>query len=448
MSDLGRADRPHRAGLVGARSLTSLVKVDDLFAALVFTASMFIMVLPGGPVIFVALPVMFALLRFQRLGRLAPCLPLLAIPIYALASALWSAIPGTTAYYATQYLLTVLLGCMLGALIDERALLHGLFVAFLLFAIVNVMTGLAAGTMTLTDFYGHAPFIGLMQSKNAQADMSALGGMIALSALIFALRGRRLLMAVAAAALIGMTVLTIANAQSTGAIVSLMIGAAMILTFTASRVLPIQARFGIFAVVALVAIVALATRHLWYEPLLDYVLKTAGKDSTLTGRTYIWERAQVAIAQHPLLGVGFAGFWQHGNLEAEAIWRALFIESRSGFNFHNTYYEFRVHFGLVGVIVAAAAVVPAVLLLLVRTVRAPTEMSVLFTAVVAYEIGRMNFESIAMAPFHYTTMILFAALAHAVRRAAPAAATTRAAPAKPARAWRSVQVRPRYGQRS
>jgi hypothetical protein len=44
----------------------------------------------------------------------------------------------------------------------------------------------------------------------------------------------------------------------------------------------------------------------------DMVLGAFGKDSTLTGRTYLWQQGIDAAANTPLLGVGYAAYWVQG----------------------------------------------------------------------------------------------------------------------------------------
>ena len=51
------------------------------------------------------------------------------------------------------------------------------------------------------------------------------------------------------------------------------------------------------------------------------VLGALGKDSTLTGRTYLWATAERTMAEHPLLGVGADGFWRSDYGLANSITR-------------------------------------------------------------------------------------------------------------------------------
>ncbi|TIQ90781.1 MAG: O-antigen ligase family protein, partial [Mesorhizobium sp.] len=96
-----------------------------------------------------------------------------------------------------------------------------------------------------------------------------------------------------------------------------------------------------------------------FAGLLDFVLGTFGKDSTLTGRTYLWEQGWEAAQQAPILGVGYAAYWVQGFAEAERLWNEFYITTRSGFHFHNTYIEALVELGYVGATLISLIIVRA-----------------------------------------------------------------------------------------
>lgn len=423
------------------RAPNDWLSFDYAFTLIVFATALFVRQLGSlAPLIFIAAAGAFFLLRLHQLSALSRCTGAFVIVFYVLLSAAWSADPGATLYYGAEYAITVLLACQIGSSVREPPLLFGLFSAFFIFGVANFVIGVQEGTVTFTDFYGHHAYTGLMASKNTQADISALGSLVALSVLIYALRHRNTPLSCSALLLLTLDLLLVANAQSAGAVVAVLLGSVLVLTLSFAGALSAQARTVAFLVSAGAGAVALLTRSIWLDPLFQGVLKIAGKDSTLTGRTYIWERADVAIQEHPWLGMGFSGFWRIGYLEAEAIWRRLDISGRSGFNFHNTYYEIRVHLGLIGVILFAAVFIPAIAMLIARVISRPSPMTVMFTALMLYEASRMTFESIGLGLFHYTTYLVFAAAAWATRLSAPVAEARRPARAVSRRptAWRSV----------
>lgn len=78
------------------------------------------------------------------------------------------------------------------------------------------------------------------------------------------------------------------------------------------------------------------------------LLNALGKDSTLTGRTYLWATAERTMAEHPLLGVGADGFWRSEYGLANSITRYFDFETYVKFSFHNSYLENGVSFGYPG----------------------------------------------------------------------------------------------------
>ena len=80
----------------------------------------------------------------------------------------------------------------------------------------------------------------------------------------------------------------------------------------------------------------------------DAILKGFGKDSTLTGRTHLWEEAIKSGAQTPILGHGYSAFWVPGNRKAEQLWSEFGVKARVGFHFHNVFLETFVELGIVG----------------------------------------------------------------------------------------------------
>ncbi len=88
------------------------------------------------------------------------------------------------------------------------------------------------------------------------------------------------------------------------------------------------------------------------DTLFGQLLIITGKNVTLSGRDYLWLRAGDLINQNPLLGTGYGAFWVQGNPYAEEIWAHFQNTGRSGFNFHNQWYDMVIAVGYVGLSVA------------------------------------------------------------------------------------------------
>lgn len=80
----------------------------------------------------------------------------------------------------------------------------------------------------------------------------------------------------------------------------------------------------------------------------EKILQALGKDSTLTGRTYLWGIAERVMDEHPLTGVGANGFWRPEYGITDSIAKYFDYEKYIGFSFHNSYYENGVMYGYPG----------------------------------------------------------------------------------------------------
>ena len=96
----------------------------------------------------------------------------------------------------------------------------------------------------------------------------------------------------------------------------------------------------------------------------------------------MWTWAAALINQHPLLGTGYGAFWVQGNPYAEEIWAHFQVTGRSGFNFHNQWYDIGVSLGYVGLFVGLLTVLTVTIRTLRWVVRDPSPESCFFTAFV------------------------------------------------------------------
>ena len=359
------------------------------------------------PLLVTGLLVLYFLWRRDRVpAMLAASSLMLCLALFALMSRFWSIDPGATTYYGIQFLITVMAGCAIGAGLDRERAFRGVFLGFAAFSVAGLVFGRfvrwGGGAM------GSSAFAGLAQAKNTAGDTAAVGAIFSLAMLALALRNRNLPYGLIAFVVLPLQLFTLVVARSGGALLGAAIAMPLFVIWAGSMLLPTAARVSVAILSLIAAASAVATSGLWFRPLLDAVMKGLGKDSTLTGRTYLWDRANALIDDRPMLGRGFSAFWRQGNLDAEGLWRKAAIQSRSGFNFHNTPTELLVHLGYVGLTFAAITLAFYGLTLLVRTMLRPDLPRICWSALLVYEVGRMPFESLGSGPFHYTTAIIAA----------------------------------------
>ena len=83
----------------------------------------------------------------------------------------------------------------------------------------------------------------------------------------------------------------------------------------------------------------------------EKIAATLGRSSDLTGRTEIWRWVLSYIAEHPILGYGYSGFWFGASPDSLAIDRAMGIRIMYS---HNGYLEILLTLGGVGFVLALA----------------------------------------------------------------------------------------------
>ena len=172
--------------------------------------------------------------------------------------------------------------------------------------------------------------------------------MISLACFVAAIEDRRLFRALLALAVAAVHGYALIEARSAGALIGIAAAVSCFMFFLALRPLSVPTRI---ITTGFAAICALLTVVVFGGTVIEDTMTLFDKDPTLTGRTYLWERAGDFIADNPVLGKGFAAFWLQGIPDAEGLWEYAGIASRSGFNFHNSIIEILVHLGWLGLFV-------------------------------------------------------------------------------------------------
>ena len=284
-------------------------------------------------------------------------LPLL-LPVFAISSALWSIEPGISFKLGIEFLLYTAMG--VGAARAQS--LQSRISSFMCALLGGVLLSVALRTTAVIGTTGEIALIGVFGSKNNLANFVCLSMISSVSVLLDEKQPRPL----RGLALLGLMLDpgVLIKAHSLGALLAGGAAIAVTLAFILlsrmsarqrNLVLPLMA----ILLIGVVCLIALALQQ-GFD--LSTILAAAGKDVSLTGRTFLWSRARDYISVRPLLGVGYQSFWVQGHVEAEALWRFAQIQNRSGFHFHNLYYETAVELGQLGVAILGLSLVSSGLL--------------------------------------------------------------------------------------
>ena len=315
----------------------------------------------------------------------------LAFIAFVLASTLWSPAPAGTMRGALQLLTH--LGCAVIAarVVDGGALTRGMMIGTL----VVVLYSLAFGRFAYDVMDESYTFVGAFGSKNQLALFCSLGIYFSL-ALIMTGAGSRLSLvaSVIVVAVLGAALVASRSATST---ISLIIAAVtLIFLLAALRIRPrTRTALLLFLLPCFIFAVAVA----FQLGAMDTVLAAFGKDSTLTGRTYLWSQGIAAGNGSPAAGTGYQAYWLQGSSEAERLWEEFYIENRFGFHFHNTYIEVFVELGYIGLSIYIALLCSILLGLLWHVATRTNRYAAVLLGVYVLLLIRSFFEVDSLYPY-------------------------------------------------
>lgn len=345
------------------------------------------------------LPLVLVDYRFT-LGRLAASPQIFAFALLACLSYVWSDAPDVTARAGLQYLSHVVCAVIAARVIDTRTLCIGAMAGITVVLAYSLLDG--ASVYDALD--GTYSFVGAFGSKNQLGFYASLGILFSVFFGLFLTKSRiaRLLalgLAALSAALLAMSQ-SATSMLATPAAVAMIVAIAGLEAFSPTHRKVFFLAGTAFGLAALLAALNLGA--------VDMVLGAFGKDSTLTGRTYLWQQGTDASAHAPWLGVGYQAYWVQGFSEAERLWHEFYIASRTGFHFHNTYIEALVELGYIGAAAIVLPVLAALRLCIGRLLNAGDwKEPLLLLGILALLVIRSFFEVDILQPYAIGSFLLY-----------------------------------------
>ncbi|WP_124113344.1 O-antigen ligase family protein [Palleronia sp. THAF1] len=272
----------------------------------------------------------------------APILVLSLLPVAFLLSTAWSDVPSVTLRSAIQYATTIFCGIVAARMVSVPNLALGGTLGGLAVLVYSAMNG----SYSYDYVDGSYAFQGAFASKNQLGYFATLTMIFALG-LLAIYRTHFVLWPLAVGAM-GMAVWLLLKSDSATSLLSA--GAAFAAIFMVRGLFALERGLRFSAICLLLSATAGAALAAFRAGVFDAVLAAFGKDSTLTGRTYLWNQAIEIGARNPTFGLGYNAFWTHGRPEAEQLWEEFFITGRTGFHFHNLLIESYVALGILGLI--------------------------------------------------------------------------------------------------
>jgi exopolysaccharide production protein ExoQ len=267
----------------------------------------------------------------------------LLLPTMAIISVIWSDNRMESLKSSMEYMSLIVCILVISQTTSITSFIRGLVIGSTLALIASLVS----------DQHGLDPMtgqqdtlVGLFGSKNMIGLFAEIG--IILSLISLYIRQHFLKKFVFALLPLGICVLSLVMSKSASSVFTLALTLSMLIAVAFIARLPRSLRLLTFTGFIIFAFVVAAVGTTMDAQ--DYVLKSFGKDHTLTGRTYLWEQGIESGMEEPVIGHGYAAFWVIGRPKAEQLWQKFGVSSKIGFHFHNLFIETFVELGLVGTI--------------------------------------------------------------------------------------------------
>ena len=281
--------------------------------------------------------------KFRPFTLSKDTLILLPLPLLAVASALWSDYPLDSIYYALEYASLILCTIIISETVSTRAFMRGIIIGCTIVLAIALVSNHYGGD----GFSGNDALMGYFGSKNMVGLFAEIGLLFSLLQL-FAAPKKILLLLIP----LSISAISLYLSKSASSVLSLALTLAVMTLLYLITKSPRSYR--LFMLIGSILIIAALAFAAWSADWQQFLFKSVGKESTLTGRTALWERGIHIGMEKPLLGHGYSAFWIAGNPRAEQIWFDHGVLNKTGFHFHNLYIELFVELGIAGVAIMIA----------------------------------------------------------------------------------------------
>jgi exopolysaccharide production protein ExoQ len=266
--------------------------------------------------------------------------------ILAALSSLWSFDPGLSLYWGLQLVMTALAGCLLCLYADLKRIIQFVFLALLLTTLVSFAVCIAGIAGAFGD---DGEWKGVFPHKN---ELGMTMTLFVITALCHAAsQWPRIFSAGLSAGSAGLGVVLLILSRSGTALVSLVLCLAVF-------AFAITGRYGnrAFAAMTGLGVAAIAigifVAASGESDIAARTLQALGKESTLTGRTTLWDLGIEQFWRQPILGVGYRAFWESPQLRANVAAPMKGVLP----NFHNNFLDVAVGLGTLGLAVFIAGI--------------------------------------------------------------------------------------------
>ncbi len=251
-----------------------------------------------------------------------------------ISSTLWSTVPGTTLRRGMALAGTYLFGIYVATRYNLDEQLRLLAWTLGIIAILSLVVAIGMPTYGI-DTLGK--WRGIYTQRNILARLMVLSSMVFLL-LALSIHKHRWI----AWAMFGLSITLILLTTSKTALVSFLALLVLLVLYRALRFhYNLAVPLSIFGVLTLTSVGILLLSN------SEILLKSLGKDATLTGRTELWDTVLEMIWKRPILGYGYGGFWTtNSNSPAAYVWNVIIWKP---IHSHNGLLNLGLDVGLLGV---------------------------------------------------------------------------------------------------
>jgi len=359
---------------------------------------------------------------------------LFAVPLMACLSAIWSTAPQISSRYGVQLLITALIGALAARAVSPRAFVRVLFFSALVVCVGSVLDGKTGSSAT------GMVLVGLTGSKNQIAYVAQF--VITSAVAILADRQQPQPVRIAAVLSLPLSLWLLVQSNASTGLVTTALGVSVFFgTWALMVTRPIYRAAMIGGMLAAMVPIAVALPAL-NEAASEFTFNVLKKDATLTGRTYLWARADELISDRPVLGHGYRAVWLGSGADSIGLLRWAKVPDPRGFHFHDSYREMAVDLGVTGAALFAAGLLLIGAGLAFKAITGPSIPTAYFLSLFAMLAMRSKGDLI-IGPFSPFYAVQFSLAVYALRGAGTRlAAALEPKPAGPPRVRGAPPSRP------
>ncbi len=271
--------------------------------------------------------------RQRAFKLMRKCLPFLALISFIALSSIWSDEPLISARRALEFFGSCNLAFFVAMRLGLRAFVESLAIAISISAILSVLLIVFIPSI---GFQSYA-FAGFFANKNGLGPAMVIG-MVTIMCAMEGARGKTRALKLVFFFLF--MFLLIGSFNGSGLITAMVLGivAIALLRSRATR----SPKLVLYCAVPIALVIFFSSLSGFG---IDDILGMFGRDSTLTGRTELWEAIGEAMQDRPILGYGFASFWGLDGPAARLVYPVIAWTPESS---HNGFIEMQLGMGVIG----------------------------------------------------------------------------------------------------